>query len=245
MRIVLIIAVLLIGSQSGDAQLKGLLDSAKDAASSLKKIGGDGEMGDLDISGGLKEALNEGVDAAVKSLSAEDGYYDSPYKLLLPEDVKSVVKKLKVVPGFKDVEDKLVQKMNAAAELAAKEATPIFVSAIKDMSIADAKGILFGEEDAATSYLESKARRNLYKAFEPIIQKSMSEAGVTKYWSSVVTKYNKIPFTKDVNPDLEDHVNNKSLDGLFGLISVKEAGIRGDLSQRTSPLLQDVFSKID
>lgn len=245
MRLILIITGLFLFSVApSQAQLKGLLKSAKDAAGSLKDIT-EGNTDGLDIAGGLKEALNEGVDSAVTSLSAQDGYLESPYKLLLPDDIKNVVKKLKVVPGFGDVEDKLIKKMNETAELAAKEATPIFVDAIKEITIDDAKGILFGEDDAATEYLSSSARTKLYTAFEPVIKKSMAKTGITKYWSSVVTKYNKLPLTKDVNPDLDDHVNNKALDGLFGLISVKEKGIRGDISQRTSPLLQDVFSRLD
>jgi hypothetical protein len=242
--VILILGLLLFSLTSSTAQLKGLLKSAKEAAGSLTDIK-EGNTDGLDIAGGLKEALNKGVESAVTSLSAKDGYLDSPYKLLLPDDVKNVVRKLKVVPGFGDVEDKLIKKMNETAELAAKEATPIFVDAIKSITITDAKSILFGEDDAATSYLSAKSRTKLYDAFAPVIQKAMSTTGITKYWSSVVTKYNKLPLTKDVNPDLEDHVNNKSLDGLFGLISVKEEGIRSDVSQRTSPLLQDVFSKLD
>ena len=249
MRIIIFITGLLLFSAApSQAQLKGLLKSAKEAAGSLDGIkdgltGGDTDG--LDVSGGLKEALNKGVESAVTSLSAKDGYYDSAYKLLLPEDVQSIVKKMKVIPGFNNVEEKLIQKMNETAEFAAKEATPIFVDAIKEMSIDDAKSILFGEENAATEYLSNSSRSKLYTAFDPVVEKSMNSTGMTKYWSSVVTKYNKLPFTKDVNPDLSDYVNNSALDGLFGLISVKEKGIRGDKLQRTSPLLKEVFSRLD
>lgn len=238
---------LTIGSFSTQvhAQIGNLLKSAKDAAGSLtdKVPSRDGD--NLDISKGLKEALNEGVDSAVTSLSAKDGYKGSAYKILIPEDARKVVSTLKRVPGFRDVEDKLINKMNEAAEIAAKEATPIFVSAIKGMTVKDAKGILFGEDNAATMYLDKTTRTSLYDKFMPIIQSALKQVDATKYWNSVVKKYNSIPLTKKMNPDLDDHVNDKALDGLFGLISVKELGIRKDVNQRTSPVLQDVFSRLD
>lgn len=235
---------------AGEAQIGNLLKSGKDAAAGLKEVkekvlpGGDTSDG-LDIAGGLKEALNAGVEEAVQNLSAENGYLDSPYKLLLPEDARSAISKLKRVPGFGDVEEKMITKMNQAAERAAKEATPIFVKAITDLSISDAKQILFGEESAATNYLEGSARNNLYDLFLPIIQEALSEVGATKYWNQIFTKYNALPLTKDINPELDDHVNNSALDGLFGLIQVKEKGIRTNLGERTSPLMKKVFGQLD
>ena len=242
-RLLLIILVTSLSYSTSQAQFGKLLDKAKESASSLKKIGS-GEDG-LDISGGLKEALENGVSEAVTSLSSTDGYLESPYKILVPEDAQKVINTVKKVPGFQDVDKKLIAKMNEAAEVAAKKATPIFVDAITSMSITDAKDILFGNDDAATRYLEKSSREALYGAFMPVIQGALSQVGATKYWNSVVTKYNKLPLTKDVNPNLDDHVNNKALDGMFGLIKVKEDGIRKDVSQRTSPLLKDVFGKLD
>ena len=242
-RLLLIILVTSLSYSTSQAQFGKLLDKAKESASSLKKIGS-GEDG-LDISGGLKEALENGVSEAVTSLSSTDGYLESPYKILVPEDAQKVINTVKKVPGFQDVDKKLIAKMNEAAEVAAKKATPIFVDAITSMSITDAKDILFGNDDAATRYLEKSSREALYGAFMPVIQDALSQVGATKYWNSVVTKYNKLPLTKDVNPNLDDHVNNKALDGMFGLIKVKEDGIRKDVSQRTSPLLKDVFGKLD
>lgn len=251
MKQVIIILGCLLSFTTVDAQFDKLLKSGKDAAAGLKKVqekvlpGGDSAGDQLDIAGGLKEALNAGVAEAVSSLSAQDGYLASPYKLLIPADAQSAISKLKRVPGFRDVEDKMIAKMNEAAELAAQEATPIFVKAIKDLTIKDAKEILFGEENAATHYLEGSARQSLYDLFLPIIQNALSEVGATKYWNQVFTKYNALPLTQDINPELDDHVNNSALDGLFGLISVKEQGIRNNLSERTSPLLQKVFAQLD
>lgn len=217
-------------------QIKDLFNKAKNSVSSINKNEGD-------IAAGLKEALNNGIESAVNQLSAEKGYLESPYKILIPSDAQKVIDKVKKIPGFQDVETKLVHQMNSAAEIAAKKATPIFVNAIKQMSFQDAKTILTGSDNAATSYLESTSRTPLYNEFLPIIQSSLDEVNARTYWSSVVNAYNSIPFVKKMNPELDDHVNNKALDGLFSLISVKEKGIRTDVNQRTSELLKRVFGK--
>ena len=193
----------------------------------------------------LKEALDNGVQSAAKQLARENGYYDSPYRVLIPEDAQKVISKVKMVPGFQDVEEKLITQMNQAAELAADKAAPIFLDAIKNMSIKDAVSILMGEQDAATNYLQDNTRRNLYKEFMPVIRESLEEVNALTYWKSVVTAYNKIPFVKKQNPELDDHVNNKALDGMFGLIEQKERGIRSDKTLRNTKLLQDVFAKQD
>ena len=227
-------------SFSAEAQFGKLLDKAK---KEVDKVMGDD--GSLDIAGGLKEALETGVDEAVTKLSAENGYLESPYKIILPEEAQKVIDKVRFVPGFADVETNLINKMNAAAESAAKKATPIFVDAITAITFDDARKILFGEDDEATRYLERGSREALYASFLPVIQEALDEVNARTYWKSIVEKYNSLPLTKDVNPELDDHVNNKALDGMFGLIETKELGIRQDIDQRTSPLLQDVFAELD
>lgn len=226
---------------ASNAQLKGLMKKAEKAKNEL--LGN--KAGSLDVSGGLKEALEKGVESAVQSLSSENGYLESAYKVILPAEATTVIKKLKAVPGFQDVETKLISKMNAAAELAAKKATPIFIDAITSMSFSDATNILMGDQDAATRYLETTTRKSLYDSFLPVIHESLEEVGAISYWSSATTAYNKLPFVKKVNPALDDHVNKKALDGLFGLIEVKELDIRTDIGVRDTPLLKEVFAKQD
>lgn len=221
---------------SCQGQFKDLLNKTK----STVLTGGDGEIGL-----GLKEALNFGVESAVKSLSSKNGYLESPYKILVPEDAQAIVSKVKMVPGFQDVEEQLIQKMNEAAELAAKKATPIFIGAIRNLTIADAMNLLMGQKDAATRFLERETRPALYNEFKPVIQSALDEVNAREYWRTVVNAYNSIPLVKKVNPELDDHVANKSLDGLFSLIEKKEEGIRGDSSQRTTDLLRNVFAKQD
>jgi len=236
MRILGMLVLMLIGISTTQAQFGKLMDKAKEVVK--------GES-TSNIGGGLKEALNIGVDQAVSSLSADNGYFGSPYKILLPEEALKITNKLSKVPGFQNVEKDLIAKMNQAAEIAAKKAGPIFLNSIKQMSFKDATNILMGKDDAATRYLEKTSRAELYKSFLPVIQASLDEVNARSYWNDAVKAYNKIPFTKDLNPELDDHVNNKALDGMFELVEVKETGIRNDTSLRTSPLLKEVFGKQD
>lgn len=222
-------------------QAQGFKGMLKKAKSTVTK----GGLSQEDVGNGLKQALDLGVGEAVSFLSAENGYYTSPYKILLPKEAQAVTNKLKVIPGFKDVEAKMVEKMNRAAEDAAASAKPIFVNAIKEMSFTDATNILMGNKDSATRYLEKSTYDQLYAAFKPTIIESMEKVDASGYWNSAVTKYNKIPFAKKTNPDLEDHVTRQALTGMFGLVEKKEEGIRGDESLRTNDLLQKVFAQQD
>ena len=173
--------------------------SAQDLGGLIKKTTNSISSGGLsqeDIGNGLKEALDAGVGKAVDFLSAEDGYLKSPYKILLPEEAEQIIKKVKMVPGFENVEDELELRVNRAAELAANKAKPIFVSAIKQMTFTDAKNILMGDKNAATKYLEKTTSSQLFDEFMPVIQTSLDEVNARDYWRSVVQTYNKIPFAK-------------------------------------------------
>lgn len=221
------------------AQIKDFLDKAKKNAKSLHTM----NLSADEVARGLKEALNNGVDEAVRNLSADNGYLESPYKILIPEEARNIIDKVKKVPGFHDVESKLIQQMNDAASLAAQKAAPIFVNAVSQMTFEDAQEILTGSDNAATVYLEKTSREQLYNTFLPVIRESLDQVNARVYWSSVVQAYNTIPFVKKMNPELDDHVNQKSLDGLFALIAIKEKGIRTDVNQQTSDLLIRVFGK--
>jgi hypothetical protein len=226
---------LLFFPQTGAAQFKDLMSKAKQAVAP-----GEGEVGL-----GLKQALEYGVNEAVQKLSSENGYLESPYKILIPEEAQTVINVVKSVPGFHDVEKQLIDKMNKAAELAAKKATPIFVDAIKSLTIKDAMKILLGEKDAATRYLEVETRSPLYGAFLPVIQSALDEVNAREYWRTVIKAYNSVPLVKKANPELDDHVTQKALTGLFSLIEVKESKIRGDQSERKTELLKKVFAQQD
>ncbi len=194
---------------------------------------------------GLKEALTIGISKGSDALSKENGYYQSVYKILLPEEARKVTEKLKIIPGFSDVEEELVRRLNRAAEDAAVKAKPIFVSAIKGLTFEDAMQILLGPKDAATQYLHGKTYQGLYDAFQPEILNSLDKFNAIEYWEKAITAYNKIPLVEKVNPRLDDYVATEALEGLFGMVEKEELAIRTDPAKRVSDLLKKVFAKQD
>jgi hypothetical protein len=199
----------------------------------------------VDISGGLKEALHNGISKQVTKLTAIDGFYKNELvKILLPDELKKVDAGLRKI-GLSSLADEGLKVLNRAAEDAVKEATPIFVDTVKNMSFADAKSILMGNEKAATNYLQNKTSAALYGKFNPIIKKSFTKVGADKVWTNIITKYNSIPLVKKVNPDLTDYTTNQAMEGVFKMIAVEEKNIRTNLNARTSILLQKVFAMQD
>lgn len=194
-----------------------------------------------EISKGLKEALNNGITKQVTKLAAKDGFFkNEAVKIMLPEELKTVDKKLRQF-GMGKLADEGIELLNRAAEDAVKEATPVFVDAVKNMTFTDAKNILLGNENAATTYLQKNTTTTLYAKFNPVIKKSFSKVGADKVWSEIIKKYNSLPLVKKVNPDLTDYTTNKAMEGVFKMIAVEEKEIRTKLPSRNSDLLKKVF----
>jgi hypothetical protein len=147
--------------------------------------------------------------------------------------------------GFSKLCDDVVLSLNRAAEGAAKEAKPIFIDAIKQMTLQDVSNILLGKPDAATEYFKRTTTVQLSAKFKPVIQVSLDKAGATKYYTSAATTFNKVPFVKKINPDISDYVTQKAIDGLFLEIAQEELNIRQNLSARSTPLMKKVFSFAD
>ncbi len=204
-----------------------------------------GALTDGEVSSGLKQALEIGIGKGSDQLSALDGYFKSPYKILLPPEARKVTDRLQKVPGFSQVENILLEKINRGAEDAAKKAKPIFVDAIKQMTFEDAMTILLGADNAATSYLNNKTNAQLYNAFNPVIVNSLDKFQARKYWKDAVTAYNKIPFIQKADPSLDNYVTTQALKGLFSMVEKEEVNIRKNVSARTSDLLKKVFAKQD
>jgi hypothetical protein len=199
----------------------------------------------LDISGGLKEALNNGISKQVTKLTAVDGFYrNEAVKIFLPEELRKVDSGLRRI-GLSSLADEGLKVLNRAAEDAVKEATPIFVDAVLKMNFTDAKTILMGNENSATLYLQNSTSTALYGKFSPVIQNSFTKVGADKVWSNIISKYNSIPLVNKVNPDLTDYVTNQAMNGVFKMIAVEEKNIRTNLNSRTSVLLQRVFALQD
>jgi hypothetical protein len=198
-----------------------------------------------EIGQGLKEALSNGITKGVNVLSARDGYYKSAYKILLPEEARKVTDRLKVVPGFTNLENELLEKINRGAEDAAKEAGPIFLTAIKAMTIQNAANILMGADNSATQYLNATTYQPLYEKFNPKIVASLDKIGANNLWAKAADAYNKIPLVTKVNNNLGDYVTKEALKGLFAKVEEEEKNIRRNKLARGSDLLKKVFAKQD
>lgn len=204
-----------------------------------------GVLSQTEMSNGLKEALNNGITKQVSKLTATDGFFkNEAVKILLPEELQKVDTKLRQL-GLNKLADDGLRVLNRAAEDAVKEATPIFVDAVKQMTFTDAKNILLGNESAATNYLQTTTSSALYGKFNPVIKNSFAKVGADKIWTQIITKYNSIPLVKKVNPDLTDYTTNKAMEGVFKMIAVEEKDIRTNFSARTSDVLKKVFALQD
>jgi len=252
-----IFAVLSIFLLSGCAELQ-------QAASQYPQI--NGALGNADIAAGLKEALNNGIgnlfinaiierflqtcsnigiDKQVTKLTAVDGFYKNELvKILLPAELQKVDKTLRNI-GLSSLADEGLKVLNRAAENAVKESTPIFVSAVRNMTFNDARTILLGSDNSATMYLQNTTSSALYGKFSPVVGNSLAKVGADKVWANIITKYNAIPLVQKVNPDLKDYVTNEAMKGVFKMVAVEEQNIRTDLSARTSDLLRRVFALQD
>jgi len=202
-------------------------------------------ISNTDIAAGLRQALDFGIEKQVTKLTETDGFYKNDLvKILLPDELQKVDKALRDI-GLSNLADEGLKMLNRAAEDAVKEATPIFINAVKDITFTDAKTILLGSDDEATKYLINKTQTDLYNKFKPVINSSFNKVGADQIWNNLITKYNAIPFTSDVNPDLTDYVTNEALKGVYTMISVEEKDIRTKFESRTTNLLKKVFALQD
>jgi Protein of unknown function (DUF4197) len=191
---------------------------------------------------GIKEALAQGIAKSVLQLNTTDGFFkDAIYKVLLPPDAKKIESTLRSL-GFNSMVDKAILQINRGAEDAAGYAKPIFVDAIKSMTLNDAIGLIRNGDTSATHFFRDKTTDKLMAAFAPVIKSSLDKVDATKYYSEMVTKYNNLPITfKKVNPDLTGYVTERATNALFNLIAKEEVNIRTNLAARTSDLLRKVF----
>jgi hypothetical protein len=190
---------------------------------------------------GLKEALIKGISVGADQASGTDGFFkNQQIKIPFPPDVKRVEHRLRQI-GLGHEIDRFVETLNHGAETAAREAKPIFISAIEQMTFDDAWGILKGQNDAATQYLKRTTTSQLKAKFKPVIQNSLDQVEATKYYSDIVNTYNKIPLVSKVNPDLNEYATDLAMQGLFLMIAQEEKKIRENPLERTTDLLKRVF----
>ncbi|MEA5401313.1 DUF4197 domain-containing protein [Arcicella sp. DC2W] len=236
-RIFLGLSLLFSVSSCNSQNIGNILKQANDVLS-----GTPGALTTDEIGKGLKEALTVGIKNSSSKASALDGYLgNQTIKLLFPPEAQNVEQKLRQI-GLGAQCDKFITALNRGAEKAAEKAVPIFVDAITKMTIQDALSILKGDKDAATNYLKRTSSVALTNAFAPVMEESINSTGATKLYGDIATTYNKIPFTKKVNPDLKQYATQKAIDGLFLLVAQEEQKIRENPAARVSDLLKKVFA---
>lgn len=202
-------------------------------------------LSNADIATGLRQALEQGIDDRVSSLAVENGFLSNELvRIMLPQELQKVDRALRNI-GLGNLADEGIKLLNRAAEDAVAEATPVFINAIKNLSITDARNILFGDQTAATDYLRNQTTQELYARFQPIINNSFAKVGAADVWSNVIQRYNQLPLTQDVNPDLTDYVTTEALKGVFKMVEIEEIEIREKVGMRKTQLMQRVFALQD
>ena len=229
-------------AQSGNSDSKSSTSSLFNSVKKAVSGNPGSSLSSDEVVKGLKEALTLGAEKSTDKLSMVNGFFkDAVVKILLPEQAQKVEKTLRSV-GMGQLVDDAILSINRAAEDASKTATPIFVNAIKNMSIQDALGILRGTDTAATSYLKKTTSPELTKSFKPIIDTSLQKTDATKYWKTVFDTYNNLPTTfKKVDPDLSSYVTQRAMDGIFYYVAVEEKNIRKDPAAQVTDILKKVF----
>jgi hypothetical protein len=212
-----------------------------------------------EVISGLKEALITGAGNSAQKLSIENGYYgDEAVKILLPDEAKVIIDNISKLPGGDKMVQDVILRINRAAEDAAKEAAPVFVNSIKQMTIKEAFNILNGTDNAATAYLRATTYNELYALYKPKIQAStekkiVGNISTKESWVALTGKWNllansiagRLANLKPVNTDLDDYLTNKALNGMFIKVELEELKIRKDVTARVSPILKRVFGSLD
>ncbi len=221
------------------------IQSQKAIGGILKQIPIGGTPTNLEIGIGIKQALEIGTSKGADQLSVKDGFFGNlAIKILFPSEAQKMENTLRSL-GLNSLANNVILSINRAAEDAAKEAKPIFVAAIKQMTIADATNILLGNKNSATEYFKRVTTAQLMGKFRPVITTSLNKVGATRYWSDAANAYNKIPLVKPVNTDLATYVAQKAIDGMFVQVAQEELKIRDNINARSTTLLQKVFGYAD
>ena len=233
-------STLQVSAQTDTTRSKGLGGLFKKAGSVLGSSKSGTSLSTDEIVAGLKEALSLGAQQSASKLSSVDGFLkDAAVKVLLPEDVKKVESKLRLL-GMGKIVDQAITSMNRAAEEASKTAAPIFVNAVKKMTITDALSILKGNDTSATSYLKRSTTNELTNTFRPIVEAALKKVNATKYYGDLAVVYNKVA-PKPVSTDLTEYVTDRAMSGMFYYIGVEEKKIRENPAARVTEILKKVF----
>ena len=236
-----------------------LLSGCAELMKTMQTVAAVKQLTEGDIVGGLKEALTIGAKNAASRLAAQDGYWGDPaVSIPLPDEAKGIVDNIGRIPGGQQLLDDVILRINRAAEDAAREVAPIFISSVTQMTISDGYNILHGADNAATVYLRNTTWNELYSLYKPKISTSTGKeivAGISagEAWSTLTQKWNSVANSvagrlagfNPVTTDLDDFLTRKALDGVFLKLEGEELKIRKEVSARVTPLLREVFGTLD
>jgi len=236
-----------------------LLSSCAEVMTALKTVSGDAPLTEAEVIEGLKEALITGARNSAQELAAQNGYYgDELIKIYLPPEASVIVDNISKIPGGQQLVADVVLRINRAAEDAAKEAAPVFVNSIRQMTLRDAFDILRGEDDAATQYLRQTTYDELFNLYSPRIQASVEKdlaGGISTRdsWDALTEQWNKFATSlagrlagmRPVETNLGNYLTGKALDGMFVKVAGGELKIRQDVNARVTPILKKVFGSLD
>ncbi len=241
-RLLLLLALNLVAFDATlDLHAQGWMDKVKKTVKDVQTAVGSSALSEEDAAKGIKEALSNGTSKGTAQLAATNGYFGNPtVKIPFPQSASTVENTLRKI-GMGSKVDEAVLSINRAAEKAASDAKPIFLKAIEGMTVNDAIGIVKGSQHSATEYLQRSTTAQLQQTFKPVIAKALESVQATRYWSDVMSTYNKVPFVTPVSTDLSEYVTQKAIDGLFVMIAAEEENIRSNPAARVSDLLKRVF----
>jgi len=223
-------------AQLDATQLESLID--------LAGLGSGQPLSEQTIASGLREALSVGTERTVSETSRRDGFYGNPrLRIPLPESLTQASSAFRAI-GMGSLVDDFELRINRAAERAAAEATPVFLDALRQMTIQDARSILSGNERAATDYFEARTRAPLADRFSPIVRAGVREVGLAAAYQDFLAQLKRLPLLPKPSLDLDDYVTQRALDGLFLTLAGEEAKIRRDPAARTTELLRRVFGSV-
>lgn len=243
-----VVAILSLGLGSCDVLTQLPAGGAAGQAGQPGASTSSGTVSNAEAAQGIKQALGQGLEKSIQSLSVRDGFLgNAAVKILMPEEAQKVERTLRSI-GLGSLCDEFITNLNRAAESAVKEASPVFVSSLSQLTVSDAFNILLsGQQDAATNFFKRTTTDQLVSKFSPIVEKAIGEHQVTKYWADLVTRYNQIPLVNEkIETDLNKYVTGKAIDGLFHQVAIEELNIRNNLGgSRSTSLLEKVFGYAD
>ena len=236
------------GLTSGTVGSQSLKDSLRDSL--LGRSDSRSNVSENDAAGGIKEALAQGVDRAVRQLGTQDGFFrDQAVKILVPKDLRKMADLARTLGAGKRV-DAFELSMNRAAEQAVPKAAGILGDAVRQMTLQDAIGLVRGGETSATDFFRRVSEEKLYAAFRPIVEEQTTKVGVTKKYKDMVKKAGGsglgaalLGGDNSQAADLDDYVTREAIDGLFHVIAEQEKQIRRNPASRTTELLRRVFGR--